>query len=424
MSRNQLATVTEEAPVETSMIPALAPNASLAVSLARAEVDQQIATARALPRQISRAVNNILALATLDDESAEECVYALPRAGKAIRGPSIRLAEIIASQWGNCRVGARVVHVDRIEKYVEAEGVFHDLETNTATTARVRRRLSDSRGRLLNDDMIVVTGNAACAIAKRNAILGAVPKAVWRRTFDRVEAVIAGDVETLVERRDRATKAFAAFGVTPEQICRVLEISGVDDLTADHLVQLTGMRSAIKSGEATVEEMFPAEKPGQGDAPKGNAARLDQLAGGSKPSSALAEQATADEVVDPDTGEVTKSKSPDPKGEGSKNDAAAGASEEAAGAGGVGGSAASSSDKGGEGGDEGLPSTSDPEGIDPDSPRGQLLAKLRAKAEKGPRALKLAIGGLSVEEQGLFTEADAKDLKAIADEAGAASTQS
>jgi hypothetical protein len=251
------------------------------VALSRAEVDQQIATARALPRSIHHAVQNIMTLATIDTESAEECIYALPRAGKAITGPSIRLAEIISSQWGNCRVGARVVHVDRFEKYVEAEGVFHDLETNTATTARVRRRISDKHGKLLNEDMIVVTGNAACSIAKRNAILGGVPKAVWRKAYAAVEQVLAGDVKTLAERRDAAMKAFAAFGVAPEQIFEALGIGGLDDITLEHLATLTGMRSALKNNEADVEEMFP-KKQVETAKPKTMGDKLDALAASGK----------------------------------------------------------------------------------------------------------------------------------------------
>lgn len=235
-------------------------HASLAVSLARAEVDQQITTARAFPRSITRAVKAIMTLATLDEETAGECIYALPRSGKAIRGPSVRLAEIVSSQWGNCRVGARVVHVDRIEKYVEAEGVFHDLETNTATTARVRRRLSNKQGKLFDEDMIVVTGNAACAIAKRNAILGGVPKAAWRKAYEAVESVVAGDVKTLSERRDRALKAFAAFGVTPDQVFAALGIGGLDDVTLEHMGTLTAMHATLKNGEATVEEMFATQR--------------------------------------------------------------------------------------------------------------------------------------------------------------------
>jgi hypothetical protein len=269
--------------------------ASLAVSLARAEVDQQIATARAMPRSIQKAVQNITTLATLDDQSAAECVYALPRGGKPIKGPSIRLAEIIASQWGNCRVGARVVHVDRVEKFVEAEGVFHDLETNTATTARVRRRLSTKAGKLFDDDMIVVTGNAACSIAKRNAILGAVPKAVWRKAYESVERVIAGDIKTLAERREVMLKAFAAFGLKPEQIYAGLGVAGLADINLDHIVTLTGMYSALKNGEETPETIF--SKGEQITAPA------------APPPQAKPEPAA--EKVDEETGEITEFGVPD-----------------------------------------------------------------------------------------------------------------
>ena len=244
-------------------------NQSLAISLARAEVDQQVATARAMPRSIEKAVRNITMLATLDGESAKECIYALPRGGTPVKGPSIRLAEIIHSQWGNCRVGARVVHVDRVEKYVEAEGIFHDLETNAASTARVRRSISDKHGKIYKDDMILVTGNAVCAIAKRNAILAAVPKAVWRAAYSAVEKVLSGDTKTLAVRRTEAMKAFAAFGVKPEQIFLSLKIKGMEELSADHIITLIGMHSALKSTEETVESMFP--KSGDPSTPRPDA---------------------------------------------------------------------------------------------------------------------------------------------------------
>jgi hypothetical protein len=232
------------------------PDVSLAIGLTRAEIDTQIATARAWPRSIKRATDDILSLATLDEETAAECMYALPRGGKPIQGPSIRLAEIIQQSWGNCRVAARVVHVDRTEKYVEAEGIYHDLETNSATMARVRRRIVDSRGRIYSDDMIIVTGNAACSIAKRNAILGGVPKPVWRRAYEASQQVVSGTIETLTVTRDKSLKAFANFGVKPEQIFIALGVAGLEDVGLDHIPILRGMFSALKNGEATVEEMF------------------------------------------------------------------------------------------------------------------------------------------------------------------------
>lgn len=257
---------------------------SLVGQLVKAEIDTQIATAHQYPRSVAKVVKNVLSLVTISADSAAECGYALPRGGKPILGPSIRLAEIVAGQWGNCRVGARVVHVDRFEKYLEAEGVFHDLETNTATTARVRRRIVDSRGNLYNDDMIVVTGNAACAIAKRNAILAGVPKAVWNEAYETALRTVKGDVKTLPERRAAAFKAFHAFGVTPDMIFDALDVGGEEDIGLDQIATLGAMHKAIKDGEQQVEEYFPALKAAggkpKGDVAKGTAAKLADIAKG------------------------------------------------------------------------------------------------------------------------------------------------
>ncbi|MBX8825279.1 hypothetical protein [Ochrobactrum sp. SFR4] len=235
---------------------ALSSNTSMAVQLQKAEIDQLVSTARAYPRSLKRVQGNILSMATLDEESAEECIYALPRGGKPIRGPSIRFAEILKQSYGNCRAAARVIHVDKQEGYIEAEGVFHDLESNSASTSRVRRRITDKAGRVFKDDMIIVTGNAACSIAMRNAILAGVPKPLWRKAYDMVQATITGDITTLSENREKAFKALAAFGVKPEQVFQSLGIEGEEDITVDHIATLRGMYSALKNGEATVEEMF------------------------------------------------------------------------------------------------------------------------------------------------------------------------
>lgn len=255
-------------------------NAPLAVQLAQAELNQAVTTARAFPRSITKAVQNIMSLATLDEESAMECVYALPRAGKPIKGASVRFAEIVASQWGNCHTASRVVDVDRFEKVIVAEGVFHDLETGLRRTAQIRRRISDKHGRIFTDDMIAVTGNAAASIAMREAILKGIPKAVWRAAYERCESVIAGNIKTLVVRRDDAIKAFAAWGVKPEQIFAALDVGGIDDVGLDELATLIAIHKAIKSEEQKVEDYFPAHSDGARatEAAKGTAAKLGKIA--------------------------------------------------------------------------------------------------------------------------------------------------
>jgi hypothetical protein len=229
---------------------------SMIRELATAEIDQQISTAHAYPRSITKVNRNIVSLVTLDQEFAKECTFALPRGNKPITGPSIRMAEVVFSQWGNCRGGARVVHVDRKEMFIEAEGVFHDLETNAATTKRVRRRISDKNGKLLSDDMIIVTGNAACSIAFRNAVLAGVPKMVWGPAYDNALRMIKGDVKTLPERRTTAMTAMAAFGLKPEQVFVMLGVKGMDDIGLDQIVTLGGLHNALKNEEVTVEELL------------------------------------------------------------------------------------------------------------------------------------------------------------------------
>ncbi|TPN34750.1 hypothetical protein [Mesorhizobium sp. B1-1-6] len=253
-------------------------NQSLAVQLAMAELNQDVTTARAFPRSVAAVMRNITELVMLDEQTAKECVYAVPRDGKTIRGPSIRLAEIIASQWGNCHCASRVVHVDKIEKYVESEGIFHDLETGLKRTARTRKNISKRDGGLYSQDMIMTAGNAAASIGMREAILKGVPKAVWRQAFEHAENVIRGDVTTLVERREDAMKALAGIGVTPERVFAAVGVAGIEEIGLDELTDLYAMYQGVKSKETDVDEVFPAVKK-TGDQPAGLKGKLDQLAG-------------------------------------------------------------------------------------------------------------------------------------------------
>ncbi|MDV2922695.1 hypothetical protein, partial [Klebsiella pneumoniae] len=88
--------------------------------------------------------NEVLQMVTLNEKVAGECIYALPRDGKTIEGPSARFAEVVASAWGNGRAGARVVS-DQGE-FVTAQGVFHDLQRNVAITYEVQRRITNKQG--------------------------------------------------------------------------------------------------------------------------------------------------------------------------------------------------------------------------------------------------------------------------------------
>lgn len=226
--------------------------------LNKSEIDTQIATAHKYPRSIKRFRDETLQMVTLSENVAESCIYALPRGDKTIEGPSARFAEIIASSWGNCRAGARVVSDNG--EFITAQGVFHDLERNVAITYEVQRRIVDSNGKRYKADMIGVTGNAASSIALRNAILKGIPKAFWDDMYNAARRTVMGDVKTLANRRADAIKAFMAFGVNQDQILAKLEIQGIEDISLDHLVILRGLLTAIREGDTTPEQAFYAAK--------------------------------------------------------------------------------------------------------------------------------------------------------------------
>jgi hypothetical protein len=222
--------------------------------LNKAEIDTQIATAHRFPRSIKRFVDEATAMVTLNESIAQQCIYALPRDNKTIEGASARFGEIVASAWGNCRAGARIVNEGA--EFVTAQGVFHDLERNVAITYEVQRRIVDRNGRRFKPDMIGVTANAACSIALRNSILKGIPKAFWEPLYQKARAVVAGDIKTLANKRAEAIKQFAIFGVTEEQILAKLGRAGSADVTVDDLVTLFGLLTAIKDGDTTPEQMF------------------------------------------------------------------------------------------------------------------------------------------------------------------------
>jgi hypothetical protein len=224
-------------------------------STVNAEIHQQIATARRFPRSITAFVRQVREMATVKQSVAAECTYAIPRDDKLITGPSARFAEIVASAWGNCRIGARVI-ADTGE-HIVAQGVFHDLERNVALTIEVSRRITNNKGKRYGADMIGVTGNAACSIALRNAVFKGVPKAFWAEAWEQAQRVAGGNLKTISASIAAALQKFAEIGVTAAKIYERLGVQGERDITIAHLQLLNGILVAITDGDTTAEESFP-----------------------------------------------------------------------------------------------------------------------------------------------------------------------
>jgi hypothetical protein len=224
---------------------------------ARAEYDVQIATAKKFPREVKRAVDNAIAIVTMDKETASSCGYALPRAGKNISGASVHLARILAAEWGNLRVEAKVVNIT--ETQVVSQAVCFDLEKNYAVKVEVRKSIVGKRGRF-TEDMITVTGNAANAIAYRNAVFAVIPKSVIDKAYKASRDLIVGDLSDeakLIKKRKQILDGFKeTYGVSESEVLKVMGLNTINQIKQDEIIQLIALAQAIKDGDTTVDEAF------------------------------------------------------------------------------------------------------------------------------------------------------------------------
>ena len=271
----------------------------------RADIDAQVATAHAYPRDLQKVLNKIETLATMDRETAEDCFYVLRRKGSngqdsVIEGLSVRMAEIIANAWGNLRIATHIVGNDG--RMITAQAVCHDLESNVAVCKEVKRSITTKSGATFSQDMQVVTGNAASAIAFRNAVLTVIPKAVTKRIVNNVRNVALGQAIDVETSRQNVMQYFAKLGVTQEQLFFYLEVGSVQDIDKQKIFELRATANAIKEGTTTVNETFV--KPMQEAKRQAEAAQKATDAK-SKAAAAMAKATGANPVeIDTETGEV------------------------------------------------------------------------------------------------------------------------
>jgi hypothetical protein len=230
-------------------------------SVSRAEIDQQISTAKRYPRKLTEVKQEMVEMATLDEETAASCFYSLPRGGKNIQGPSIRLAEIALSCYGNIRAGTRIIEtvVDGSSPYVAIQAVCHDLQKNIAVMIEKRRRIvgKKSKGGIIDDDDINLAANAGSAIAFRDAMFKVIPGILLRPVYEAARKVAIGDAKTLSDRRVRAVEAFQKMGVSADRVLSSIGKTKIDEVTLEDLETLIGTFTAIKEGSTTIENAFP-----------------------------------------------------------------------------------------------------------------------------------------------------------------------
>ncbi len=230
-------------------------------AISRAEINQSIATARQYARILPQVKQKMMNFACLDEETAASCFYTLPRGGKNIQGPSVRLAEIAVTCYGNLRAGTRIIETVTTgdSPHVTIQAVAMDLESNVSITIEKRRRIigKKSAGGAISEDDINLAANAGSAIAFRDAVFKIVPLALVKPVYEQAIKTAVGDAKSLNDRRAKCIDAFAKMGVAKDRIIAKLEKKSVEEIGLEDLETLIGLFTALKDGEVKIDEAFP-----------------------------------------------------------------------------------------------------------------------------------------------------------------------
>jgi hypothetical protein len=251
--------------------------------IARAELDVQINTAKAYPRDINEAMAYAEELATADEETAQSCFYCLPRKDKdgnrvEIKGASIRLAEIMATAWGNIHAASRIIENDG--RHITAEGVAWDLQRNTKMSAQNKVSIwfgekNGKGGYQANNDMQTMLANAASAKAIRNAIFKVVPKARVNVILEKAMKFSIGDQKTLTAKATEVLGRLIKMGINKDELLSYYDCKTISDITSDICQSMIGIGVAIKEGHIKIDNVFKSEMIE--DNSKSASEKMDQL---------------------------------------------------------------------------------------------------------------------------------------------------
>jgi hypothetical protein len=105
--------------------------------------------------------------------------------------------------------------------------------------------------------MRIVVAKAALSKARRDAIFQVVPRALCKPIEAAARNVITGSTKPLSERRAAVLAWIGKSSIGEARVWAALGIKSVKELGNDQLVELQGIRTAIKEGEVTIDDAFP-----------------------------------------------------------------------------------------------------------------------------------------------------------------------
>src|SRR5690606_12102760 len=231
------------------------------------EVQAAMVIAKKFPRNAMEAMDRIINACTRVS-LANSALYCYPRGGQEVTGPSIRLAEAMAQEWGNMQYGIRELSADNGVSTVEA--FAWDMQTNTRQVKVFQvphKRYSKNKVTTLTDprDVYELIANQG-ARRMRACILGVIPGDVTESAVNQCEVTQKNAVEVTPETIKTMVDAFAKnYGVTQEMIEKKLG-KRAESINASQLLHLLKIYQSLKDGiskPAAWFEVAPVEDAGE-----------------------------------------------------------------------------------------------------------------------------------------------------------------
>lgn len=235
-------------------------NALVEVEKSRAiqEVQAMMIIAKKFPRDINAAYTKIIKSCQRIG-LAERALYSFPKGGVVVSGAGIRLAEVMAQNWGNIDFGIR--ELERRNGASIAESYCWDIETNARQTKQFEVPheigLKTGKKKILTDprDIYEVVANMG-ARRLRACILGIIPKDIEDAAVNEVRKTLEkGGGKTLAERIRDMLLAFDTQGVTQSMLEDYLGHK-MGETIAKEIVDLTGIYTSIRDGMVSRSEFF------------------------------------------------------------------------------------------------------------------------------------------------------------------------
>lgn len=233
------------------------------------EVQAAMVIAKKFPRNMVEAMDRILNACTRPT-LANTALYSFPRGGQEISGPSIRLAEAIAQQWGNIQYGIRELSNDNGVSTVES--FAWDIETNTRQTKtfQVKHVRHTRNGQTkLNDprDIYEMVANQG-ARRLRACILGVIPGDVVESAVNQCSITQQNNVDVSPETIKKLVDTFEKeFGVNQELIEKRLG-KRVEAINASQLLSLRNIYQSMRDGMSKPSAWFDVEEQTESVQPK------------------------------------------------------------------------------------------------------------------------------------------------------------